>query len=557
MNEYEINSLLKKISELESELKYAKKYGLVWNKEINKEDIVLKCENNIPILFNDKSKTIINGSNNNILIEGDNFHVLTSLNYILKESIDLIYIDPPYNTGNEDFTYNDRFVNKDDGYRHSKWLNFIEKRLYLCREILKQTGVIFISIDDNEQSNLKLLCDKVFGEKNFIGNLIWISNPNGRGDSKFLGTINEYVLAYKKDECLFNYEPQDLTQFNLKDEKGIYAEQILHSKLSYSIGMDYPIEAPDGSLIYAGNVTKEEWEKRKSNQTVKKAMTWRYGKETFQAELSKGDIVFHQKNGVWKVYRKRRPTKSGSAPYKNFYSDEGTRHGSNQIKEIFNGQTLFDHPKPVGLIKYLLKLLKYRDAVVLDFFAGSGTTGQAVLELNKEDGGNRRFILCTNNENNICTDVTYPRLKTVITGTRTDGSKYSEGIRANLYYFKTDFVKDEKNSDQAKYNLVEKVDALLCITENIFNEIERNDYSSHYANENRHLFIFNDYFNNEKFNEFKNSVLRTPGEKIVYVYSSDNNLDENLIVGENITVKPIPSKIYEIYKEIVEDIKRG
>ena len=149
--------------------------------------------------------------------------------------------------------------------------------------------------------------------------------------------------------------------------------------------------------------------------------------------------------------------------------------GSNTLKDIFNitnSSVPFSNPKPVQLIYNCVKSSMFSNPVVLDFFAGSGTTGQAVLELNKEDGGHRKFILCTNNENNICTDVCYPRLKTVITGIRQDGSKYSDGIPANLYYFKTDFVKDEKNRDQAKYSLVEKCNELLCILEDCYDLVE-------------------------------------------------------------------------------------
>jgi len=558
MDQYEIDKLLKQIAELKQELDATKKYGLVWDKEHTKEKVVLDCEKKIPTLQIDSSKTLTNGLDNDLLIEGDNFHSLSALSFVDANCIDVIYIDPPYNTGNEDYSYNDKFVNKDDGFRHSKWLNGIEKRLKLGKTLLKDSGVIFISIDDNEFFNLKLLCDQIFGEINYLGTIYWKSNPNGRGDSKYLGKIFEYILCYKKKDCEFNYETQDMEQFNCKDEKGPYAEQILSSKLSYSVGMDYPITAPDGSLIYAGNVTKEQWEKRRADKSVKKAMTWRFGESTFKSELAAGEVVFHQKKDGWKVYRKRRPIEGGSAPYKNVYELEGTRHGSNQIKDIFE-KTPFDHPKPTGLIKFLIKLVNAKNPTVLDFYAGSGTTGQAVLELNKEDGQNRRFILCTNNENNICKNVTYPRIKTVITGIRQDGSKYSDGIPANLYYFKTDFVDDLKNTDQAKYNLAEKVDSLLCIAEDIFDEKERNDYSSHYvsSDKKKHLFIYNDYFNKEKFDEFKDRVMKADGEKIVYVFSFDNNVDETLFSDKSIIVKPMPEKIYEIYKEIAESIKRG
>lgn len=166
--------LEKRIIELESKLKFLNKYGLVWDKEDTKEDVVLHCENNIPLLVQEEDKKIIcNEGENNILIEGDNYHALTALNFVAKETIDIIYIDPPYNTGHNDFSYNDKFVDKEDCYRHSKWLNMISKRLVLAKELLKKDGIIFISIDDKEQANLKLLCDSIFGENNFITNFCW------------------------------------------------------------------------------------------------------------------------------------------------------------------------------------------------------------------------------------------------------------------------------------------------------------------------------------------------------------------------------------------------
>jgi len=559
---YEKKDLISYIIELEKQLK-TNKYGLYWDKSIQKENTIVEFLNKIPILINNDTTTLNNNGLNHLLIEGDNFYTLSLLNMINngKGMIDIIYIDPPYNTGNEDFSYNDKFVNKDDGYRHSKWLTMISSRLKLGREILKDNGVIFISIDDNELYNLKLLCDQIFGETNFIGNLIWKSNPNGRGDSNYLGTIFEYVLVYRKSQhAKFRYENQSLEQFNLTDEKGVYAEQILHSKLSYSVGMDYPITAPDGSMIYAGNVTKEEWQKRKSDKSVKKAMTWRFGESTFKSELESGEVVFKSVNGIWKVYRKRRPIQGGSAPFKNYYDLEGTRHGSNELKDIFINPP-FDHPKPVGLIKYLLKLVDIPSPTVLDFFAGSGTTGHAVLELNKEDNEKRRFILCTNNEKNICTDVTYPRLKTVITGIRPNGTKYSDGINANLNYFKCGFIPKIENTDQAKYNLVEKVNNLLCIQEDVFKLLETstNHYVYQSNDREKEVFIYIDYYEKNSFLKFKRRILESKArQKVVYMFSIDNVVDDLLFKGiKSVEIKPIPSKIYEIYKDIVEEIKGG
>lgn len=166
-----------KAQELEKELKSLKKnknYGLFWKEKTEEFDV--KTRNSFPIL-EEVSELAVKQDEApaNIIIEGDNYHTLSVLSYTHKGLVDIIYIDPPYNTGNKDFIYNDRFVDKEDDFRHSKWLSFMEKRLKLAKELLKETGVIFISIDDNEQAQLKLLCDEIFGEENFIGNLAWLN----------------------------------------------------------------------------------------------------------------------------------------------------------------------------------------------------------------------------------------------------------------------------------------------------------------------------------------------------------------------------------------------
>ena len=198
--------LEKRIAELEYELEATKKYGLVWDKESVKEEVVLQCEQFIPVLEQDKTKKIINKGANNILIEGDNYHALTSLNFIQKESVDVIYIDPPYNTGHQDFTYNDKYVNEDDGFRHSKWLSFMQKRLLLSRELLSNKGIIFISIDDNELCNLKLLCDDIFGECNFIANCFVLDNLKGKTNDNFISSVGSRLLVYAKNRRISNEE---------------------------------------------------------------------------------------------------------------------------------------------------------------------------------------------------------------------------------------------------------------------------------------------------------------------------------------------------------------
>lgn len=559
MDEYELNKLLTKINELEAELKGAKKYGLVWDKEKVEDLSAKKCETLIPVLTNQKDKNIFLGKTNNILIEGDNFYSLTSLNFVCKDSIDVIYIDPPYNTGNEDFTYNDKFVNEDDGYRHSKWLSFMKKRLSLARDLLKESGFILISIDDNEQANLKLLCDSIFGESNFVANLIWKSKSGGANDSNLIATDHEYILVYARNinyasTNTIEYGDELLTLYTGKDEffetRGPYRPMLLQQKgLRFSQSLTYEIEAPDGSILVpeAGGAI------------------WRWNKEKFEKGLKEGFVEFRKVGGKYKVYTKQylyvdydgNPIERGQL-LRSVIDDVDGRLGTREIQKIF-GYKAFTNPKPTELIKKILKVVTKPNSVILDFFAGSGTTGQAVLELNNEDKGSRKFILCTNNENNICTDVTYPRLKTLITGKRIDGTEYSDGYKTNLVYLKNEFVKDNSNSDQAKYDLVEKVDSLLCLLEDTFEPVFINDFSSHYYSKelNKHMFIYNEFFNKTKFDELKSIIQNTAGNKILYVFSSDNFVDESINCIDGVQIKPIPAKIYEIYREISESIKRG
>lgn len=579
--------LEKRIIELESKLKFLNKYVLVWDKEDTKEDVVLHCENNIPLLVQEEDKKIIcNEGENNILIEGDNYHALTALNFVAKETIDIIYIDPPYNTGHNDFSYNDKFVDKEDCYRHSKWLNMISKRLVFAKELLKKDGIIFISIDDKEQANLKLLCDSIFGENNFITNFCWEKTQHfGRQKINYYSNC-EYILCYAKK--LFNSDNGSLKEllvekvktdlidaplFNASNKENILTFKKGTVKFNLKDGT-YKTSKNESYLLIKPVIIKNSLN---ANDLILKFKS-RWSQKTIDEEINKGTTFWIKSDGfaIRTVYHLGKTTNESPkqliftntnnplCSIKRFKTKVGVNEeGSNELSNIIT-QNIFSYPKPVSLIKYLLSLYYNYDLkqhnnnfTVLDFFAGSGTTGQAVMELNKEDGGHRKFILCTNNENNICTDVTYPRLKTVISGIRPDATKYSEGLPNNLFYFKTDFVKDENNTEQARYSLVEKVDGLLCIAENIFEEVERNDYSSHYKSKNKHLFIFNDYYSKEKFDEFKQRILKTIGSKIVYIYSSNNDVNPTLINDKDVIIKPIPSKIYEIYKEIVEEIKRG
>lgn len=556
--------LVKYIEELQKQLK-STKYGLYWDKNIQQEKCVDMCKFNIPYFVRKQENCLISNYLNNLLIEGDNYQTLSTLKMLGKEVVDICYIDPPYNTGHSDFVYNDRYVEIEDGYKHSKWLSFMQKRLVILKDIMKRKSLIFISIDDREYAQLKILCDSIFGEANYITTLKWKKKKQPSFLSK-VASILEYVLVYSKDASTI--KKLSIEQLSDSDKPIINAsnkecERIIKSGIRVKCTQTFikagVYQNKTMSIVYLDDVKIQNGRTINDFRCIAK---FRTSQEFIDSYCSK-DLIFITSN--LGLRRDLDETEKGSAKsITDLLLDWGqNQDGTTELKNIFsikNESCPFTNPKPVLLIKNCIKSSMFTDPIVLDFFAGSGTTGQAVLELNKEDGGNRRFILCTNNENNICTDVTYPRLKTVITGIRPDGTKYSDGIPANLIYYKTDFIKDCNNTDQAKYCLVEKVDELLCISEDIFIQLERNDYSSHYVSndETRHMFIYSDYYNAEKFNEFKQRVLDAKGTKVVYIFSSDNNVDETLFEKiKNVEVKPIPSKIYEIYKEIVEDIKRG
>jgi len=449
------------INEIESELT-SKKYGLVW--EEHTEEVDEQIKHNVPV-FAEVSDKIITTDENlpyNFLLEGDNFHSLKLLEKTHKGKIDVIYIDPPYNTGNKDFVYDDTFVGSEDGFKHSKWLSFMNKRLEIAKKLLSENGVIFISINDIEQSQLKLLCDDVFGESNFVATLPK-KGSGGRQDSKYFAVIHEYVVCYARaiEKYSAGRELKESGTYPLVDENGKkYKLQLLRKWGDSSRREDRP------NLYYP--LYFDEKENKISTEPFGNAVEvfpllsktedgrWRWGKSTMQENIQKGVVEMQKKSGEYIGYERiYEPTEQKTKPYTTWIDDVDNNSGSPLLKNIF-GKEVFGYPKPLDLIEKLLKMsLPTSNYTVLDFFAGSGTTGQAVMELNKQDGGNRRFILCTNNENGICENITYQRIKTVITGKRADGSEYGEGIPANLKYFKTDYI--AKTSEDEEYSVGDKL----------------------------------------------------------------------------------------------------
>lgn len=561
-----------------------KKYGLVWDSEKEPEKVVLDCAKKLPILKSIKAKDIKtnNDDNHNIMIEGDNYHALQVLNYTHKGKIDVIYIDPPYNTGNKDFIYNDKFVDKEDGYRHSKWLNFMEKRLELAKELLTDKGVIFISIDDNEQANLKLLCDKVFGENNFISSFPRITKKSGKTTDNFAKN-NDYVVVYTKiKQNLFKGDIHIDPSYNLKDEyfdeRGFYklTQTLDYNSLSYSDSMDYPIEI-NGTTLYPGSDYNSYLERKKGNH--KRAdWAWRWSKELFQFGLENGFIVLKDgKDGYKRIYTKtyqnakivkkgrlyiietitREKSLTTLSLTENIYSNDNAK----KELALFNLAMDFDYPKPSSIIKKLLTVYDNNNALVLDFFAGSGTTAHAVLALNKSDMGKRHFILCTNNEGNIATEVCYPRIQKVINGYNKNGDGESiEGLGGNLKYFKTDFIANSKNRTQTKINLAKQCSEMLCLKTGIYNLINEQSSSFKIFDNNQHnqfLCIYFDFFG-EDMQTFVEEVKKLDGKKSIFAFSLDENIDKSLFVGvKNANIEPIPQKILDVYRKIAKEHIKG
>ncbi len=476
------DSMLIAIGEIENELS-SKKYGLVW--EEHEEEVTLKMQTHIPVFVEDESKEINNSTEDtyNFLLEGDNLHSLKLLEKTHSGKIDAIYIDPPYNTGNRDFVYQDDKIGRDDGYRHSKWLSFISERLRVARQLLSDNGAIFISIDDNEIANLRLLCDSIFGEENFVNQITLLCNPKGRSQDKYFATCHEYLLVYSKTilpKGSFSIDKTDDKidkDYNKEDERGKYRLLELrntHREFDRNNrpNLYYPIyvspESPNGSTV---SLSADDY------HTLAVYPMWPDGHEgcwTWGQTLSQDDIhllVGQKKGKTWKIYRKAYAVSGDGAVAKQkmfsiwrepeFYTEKGQV----EFGKIFLGSSKNDFPQPkaVEYIKAIIRTMQNHNGIVLDFFAGSGTTGQAVLELNKEDGGNRKFILCTNNEAGICENITYPRIKTVISGIREDGSTYSNGIPANLKYYRTSFVsKDEEYLSDALLEHIAEMIQLEC-----------------------------------------------------------------------------------------------
>ena len=540
-------------------IKKQKKFGLVW--EDKPEKVATDCKEKLPVLNEDASKAISKapGQPTNIIIEGDNYHSLSALNYTHAGKIDIIYIDPPYNTGNKDFAYNDKIVDKEDSFRHSKWLSFMSKRLQLAKSLLKDDGFILISIDDNEQSQLKLLCDAIFGEPNFVETFIWEKNPNPTFLNKYSRSSAEYIMCYAKNKLtgLLSLDGGIISSTETDaplQNKGNPKRKICIKKgMAKSLFQDQHIKAGNYGLVDVLDDVDFKDNTNANDFTIEG--TFRMTQETLYERIENGEqLLFKTPRMSPRLSYSANTTHS--APLKTLWSDKygTTQIGNNDIKDIFKALP-FSYPKPVKLIKGILSFKDKKDSVVLDFFAGSGTTGQAVLELNKEDGGDRKFILCTNNENGIAEDITYPRISTVISGIRLDGTKYSDGIPANIRYFKTSFIEKEETLDKLRRKLSPACEDMIRIREGVFNKTIDEDLFKVFEENGQIVGVVYDRFELEKYID-QIEELETDKPVHLYVFSYDNSgrLDEvTKTTKHEYESQPIPEGVLEIYKKIFKD----
>lgn len=547
------NELIKEIDQLRKR----KKYGLVW--EDKPENVVEQCKTELPVLEEVKAKEIKTDSDKpmNLLIEGDNYHALSVLNYTHKGKIDVIYIDPPYNTGAKDWKYNNDYVDNNDMFRHSKWVSMMNNRLKLAKKLLKKDGVLICAIDDNENATLGLLLQEIFPDREIVGVVI-IHNPAGVQGKNF-SYIHEFAyFVYPTKGLFIGKTARDKELISpLRDWGGTSARKL--AKTCF-----YPIIVRNNKIIGFGDVCSIDFHPQRSNIPQKDGSVYIYPIDKNGEEKK---WVFSRKSSeenrdqlFCKIINKEIVImrKKDQFTYRTVWDDKkyyANIYGSKLLNNIISAK--FSFPKSLYAVEDCIKAVIHNkdNATILDFFAGSGTTGHAVLELNSIDGGNRKFILCTNNEDNngdgskIATDICFPRIEKVIKGYKgvVDKKKY-DGMGGNLKYFKTAFVPADP-TDKNKTALTKKATDMLCVKEDTFEKIKSNEQYIIYGNKKRYTGII---FDHQAIDDFKKEIAKIHGKFSVYVFSlGDDTFDEEFEnMKGKVKLSPIPEAILRVYRRI-------
>jgi len=538
--------LIEEIQKLSSR----KKYGLVW--EDKPEDVVEQCKNELPVLEEVFDRAIETDSSlpTNFIIEGDNYHALSVLNYTHAGKVDVIYIDPPYNTGAKNWKYNNNYVDADDTYRHSKWISLMSRRLEIAKNLLRPGGSLICAIDHNERANLELLLDKIFAD--FEHHTVTIvHNPKGVQGKNFSYTHEYAIFVIPKNQ-------KTIVDRRLSEEE-IYVSNLRNwggeSRREDAKNCFYPIILKDREIIGFGDVADDSFHPKSANevktdgtifvwpidpQSVERK--WRYARQSVESILPHLQIQ-ESRNGEIQI-----KIAKDFGIYKTVWFDnryDASEYGTKLLRKIIPGCD-FDFPKSLYTVYDCLYAVigERSNCLILDYFAGSGTTGHAVLELNKDDGGKRSFILCTNNENEIAEKVTFPRIKGVVSG-------YAdiEGIPANVRYFKTAFVPKSEVSDDTRRELISKSTEMLCVKESTFKKAYDNKKFKIYHNDSQATGVL---FDLDALEEFKERLAQVGLRSNVYVFSltSDAFLEDFSDLDIAHKIQPIPEGILEVYRKI-------
>ena len=552
-----------------------KKYGLVW--EDSTEDAWEKMKTTIPVLNEVDDKRILNDKDgehypNHAIIEADNLHALIALTYTHAGMIDVIYIDPPYNTGNKDFAYYDDFedeyrqipyVDREDSYRHSKWLSFMEKRLKIAKTLLSDKGVIFISIDNNEFATLKILCDEIFGENNFVEVLKWKRKKQPSFLAKHTAPVMEYVLIYAHNYYLLEKLSIEGASDSTKKVLNISnSESSRYFKKGVRIKLEGKGRLKSGKYINKTlSITLDNDVVYENGRTLNDVVVFGRFSDS-QERIDKfiaNDLLFFTANiGLRRDVSEEEKGRRKSIT--DLLLDWGDNQDSeNEIKEIF-GEVKFGYAKPVKLIHNLVKSYFSEETTILDFFAGSGTTLHATMQLNAEDGGHRQCILVTNNENNICEEVTYERNKRVIQGYTTPKGVEVAGLKRNtLRYYKTDYISRDRTQKNMR-DLVAAATDLLSIKEDLYEEQHqfgrfqlKPHLARYFSNGRRHMLII---YREELIDEIAEEIkqLDFGGKRLkIYVFSPGRYpfTDNFREVEDKVELVALPAAIYDAYQKVL------
>lgn len=558
--------LVKKVAELEAQVRKLKKSNLGLVFEDKTEDIVEQSKIKVPVLKEVvKNRLDLSAEYpNNLMIEGDNYLSLSVLNYTHKKNIDLIYIDPPYNTGAKNWKYNNDYVDKDDEYRHSKWLSFMRHRLNLAKNLLKDDGVLICAIDDNEQAHLGVLIEQSFPAHEQHAITI-VHNPKGVQGANFSYTHEYAIFVVPKNQ-------KSIGDRSLSEDE-IYVSNLRNwgneSERTDAKNCFYPIIIKDKKIVGFGDVTPDKFHPKSANEKQKDGSIyvwpidekgterkWRYARQSV-AEIKDILQIKESRGGVIQIMIAK-----DYGTYKTVWIDkkyDASEYGTKLLREILP-KCDFDFPKSLYTVyDCLFAVVGSRPhANVLDFFAGSGTTGHAVLEMNKIDGGNRKFILCTNNENNnggnggIAESVCYPRIKSVIDGYKNKKSEKVAGLPSNLFYYQTDLVDIEqihKVPDEARIRITYEAGEMIAVREDTLNETEKNQWWQIFKGKGKLTAI---YFKEDKakLSELISKLEKKNLPTALYIFSWGKNEYKSEYSTANIRVEDIPEPIIEVYKEL-------